>query len=910
MGNEMKQTLLMPITGFEMRANLINKEPKMLTKWEDMHLYEKMNENREGCDEYLLHDGPPYANGDIHCGHMLNRLLKDFVIRLKNMEGYKTPFVFGWDTHGLPIEVKVTKSGINRKTTPVVDFRNLCKEYALKQVEHQKGQIKRLGCLGDYEHPYLTLLPEYEARQIDVFAKMALKGLIYKGLKPVYWSPSSESALAEAEVEYADVPARTMYIYFDFIDGKGVVPNDSKIIAWTTTPWTVPGDQAITLNPRFEYGLFATEKGNFVFLKSFQEKLKEELGFEKCELIKTFKGQDLEYATVRHPLYENRQSLIIVASFVTDTDGTGCVHTAPDFGVDDFNACAKYGIGPLKQVDDKGIMHLEENDPCNGLFYADANDKVVELLEANGHLLKEVDIVHSYPHDWRTHKPIIFRATPQWFFSIESIRNDLIKAVHEVKWNPAWGEEKMVNMIKDRGDWCISRQRAWGVPIPIIYNEDGSPIIDEEVFNHIKELIAKEGSNAWWKYSAKELLPEGYKSEKSPNGNYHKETDIMDVWFDSGTSWAGTVQERGLKFPTDLYLEGNDQYRGWFNSSLILSVAYNGVAPYKETLTHGWVMDENWNKMSKSAGNGIDPSKVANQFGADILRLWAASVNYVADVRVSESIIQTISDQYRKIRNTFKFMLGNLQDGEGKPYTPSKNTELYPADKWILAKFEAMKNKALKDYDSFSFSSVSMALTNFMVELSNFYLDYAKDILYCDNASSPRRKAVQYVLYKLTYELCLLWNPILSFTMDEVYSYIPGVKKASPQLEDMPKESHEYDEETLKEYEAFIALRSVVLKALEEKRAKGEIGSSIEARVEVFAFKHGLLKTLKSLDSNELARLFGVSEASVALGGDDSARVYKDNDQVCDRCRNHKKDAIMREDGHILCERCKAALEE
>ncbi len=910
MGNEMKKTLLMPQTGFEMRANLINKEPKMLTKWEDMHLYEKMNENREGCDEYLLHDGPPYANGDIHCGHMLNRLLKDFVIRYKNMMGYKTPFIFGWDTHGLPIEVKVTKSGVNRKTTPVVDFRNLCKEYALKQVEHQKGQIKRLGCMGDYDHPYMTLLPEYEARQIDVFAKMALKGLIYKGLKPVYWSPSSESALAEAEVEYADVPARTMYIYFDFIDGKGVVPNDSKIIAWTTTPWTVPGDQAITLNPRFEYGLFATEKGNFVFLKSLQDKIKEILGFEKCELLKTFKGQDLEYATVRHPLYENRISLIIVASFVTDSDGTGCVHTAPDFGVDDFNACARYGIGPLKQVDDKGVMHLGEGDPCDGLFYEDANNKVVELLAANGHLLKEIDIVHSYPHDWRTHKPIIFRATPQWFFSIENIRQDLIDAVHKVKWNPAWGEDKMVNMIKDRGDWCISRQRAWGVPIPIIYNEDGSPIIEEAVFEHIRQLVSKEGSNVWWKYSAKELLPEGYNSEKSPNGNFRKETDIMDVWFDSGTSWAGTVQERGLKFPTDLYLEGNDQYRGWFNSSLILSVAYNGCAPYKETLTHGWVMDENWNKMSKSAGNGIDPSKVANQFGADILRLWAASVNFVADVRVSESIIQSVSEQYRKIRNTFKFMLGNLQDGEGKAYShPEEAPYLYPADKWILAKFESIKNKALRDYDSFSFASVSMSLTNFLVELSNFYLDYAKDILYCEKADSKRRKAVQYVLYELTFGMCLLFNPILSFTMDEVYSYIPGVKKASPQLEDMPKESHLYSEETLKEYDDFISLRSVVLKALEEKRAAGMIGSSIEAKVEVFSNNESLLKTLNSLDEDEKARLFGVSDVA-ASAGEDKAIVSKDDDPVCERCRNHKKNAHLRENGSVLCDRCLTALGE
>lgn len=906
---ELKKSLIMPSTGFEMRGNLTQKEPKMLEKWDNENLYGKMNENREGCEEYLLHDGPPYANGDIHCGHMLNRLLKDFTIRYKNMRGFKTPFIFGWDTHGLPIEVKVTKSGVNRKTMPVADFRELCEEYAKKQVERQKGQIHRLGCLGDYGHPYMTLLPEFEARQIDVFAAMALKGIIYKGVKPVYWSPSSESALAEAEVEYQDVTAKTLYVYFDVLEGKDLLPNGSKLIIWTTTPWTIPADLAITANPRFEYGLFKTEKGNFVFLASLKDKLQEELGFEECELIKTFKGSEMEYLTVKHPLYD-RSSLIINANFVTSDSGTGLVHTAPDHGLDDFNACLKYGIKPFCPVDEKGVMHLGENDPCNGQFYEKANDIVIEELKANGHLLKEVDITHSYPHDWRTHKPVIYRATPQWFCSIEPIRAELLKEIHEIKWVPAWGEEKMVNMIKDRADWCISRQRAWGVPLPIIYNEDDSPIVDEKVFAHISDIVRKEGSNAWFKRSAKELLPEGYANPKSPNGNFRKESDIMDVWFDSGSSWNGVLRERGLKYPADLYLEGNDQYRGWFNSSLILSTAYLGKAPFKSVVTHGWVMDENWQKMSKSAGNGIDPSKVASQFGADILRLWAASVNYVADVRISESIIASLSDQYRKIRNTFKFMLGTLSDGGNKPYPPSPEIpELYPLDRWILAEYEDVKNSVLASYESFSFASASMALTNFLVELSSFYLDYAKDALYCDEASSKRRKAIQYVIFTLAKGLCLLYEPILSFTMEEVYSFLPGEKKLSPQLEDMPKETHEYasDDKTL--YKSFLATRAIVLKALEEERSKGLIGSSSEADVELSVEDEKLLALLKGLPLNEAARMYGVSKVELS-SGKDAAKVTKAAGEMCDRCRNYYPEVKHLEDGTKVCARCLEALEK
>ncbi|MCR5491379.1 MAG: isoleucine--tRNA ligase [Bacilli bacterium] len=903
----LKDTLSMPTTDFPMRAGLAQKEPVLVQKWKDINLYEKMNKNREDDQEYMLHDGPPYANGDIHCGHALNRCLKDFVIRYKNMAGYRTPFVFGWDTHGLPIEVKVTKSGVDRKKMSVAEFRTLCDKYAHTQVERQKVQIQRLGCLGDYDKPYLTLLPEYEARQIDVFAAMALKGLIFKGVKPVYWSPSSESALAEAEIEYADVPAKTMYVYFDLYDGKGVLPSDAKIIIWTTTPWTIPANLAITLNPRFDYGLFDTEKGKFVFLVSLQGKLKEELGFEKCDLIKTFKGQDLEGVVAKHPLY-NRQSLVILANFVTEESGTGCVHTAPDHGVDDFNACAKYGIKPFCPVDEHGVLRVEEGDPVNGMFYEQANDKVVELLEENGHLLKEVDIVHSYPHDWRTKKPVIFRATPQWFCSIEPIRDQLLEAVKNIKWVPSWGEMKMVNMIKDRGDWCISRQRAWGVPLPIIYNEDGTPVIDEAVFRHIRDLVAEFGSNVWFERDAKDLLPKNYTNPASPHGRFTKETDIMDVWFDSGSSWNGVLNERGLKYPADLYLEGNDQYRGWFNSSLILSVAYSGVSPFETCLTHGFVMDEKWQKMSKSAGNGIDPNKIAAEFGADILRMWAASVDYQGDARISERIIANNVDNYRKVRNTFKFMLGNLNGFE--PNGEFEMSDLSLVDRFMLAALEVVKNKAIACYEKFEFAGVLNAIIPFMTgDLSAFYLDVSKDVLYCDKPSSRRRKAIQYVIYCCAKQLCLLLNPILPFTMEEVYSYLPGEKQESVQLEDMPKITHVFDESVLETFNAFKSLRSVVLKALEESRAEGKIGSSSDAEIELTSSNGLLVSLLLNEGEDKLNKYFIVSHCELHEGTEDSCAVKVSEEELCPRCRNHVHTLIDHGEDR-LCKRCVEAVEE
>ncbi|MGN1261847.1 MAG: isoleucine--tRNA ligase, partial [Candidatus Enteromonas sp.] len=763
----------------------------------------------------------------------------------------------------------------------------------------------RLGCLGDYDKPYLTLLPEFEARQIDVFAEMALKGLIFKGVKPVYWSPSSESALAEAEVEYHDVEAKTMYVTMDIVDGKGLVPAGAKFLIWTTTPWTIPANQAIAANPKFEYGLFETDKGQIMFLCSLAEKLGEGGVFGYANLLKTFKGQEMENIVYSHPLY-GRHSSLILADYVTEESGTGLVHIAPDHGVDDFNASLKYGIKPFCPVDEKGFMHLEDGDPCNGKFYEEANDIVIDELEKNGHLLKEIDIVHSYPHDWRTKKPVIFRATPQWFCSIEPIRENLLDAIRDIKWYPAWGEAKMTNMIKDRADWCISRQRVWGVPIPIIYNEDGTPIIERPVFDHIRDLIAERGSNVWFELSAKDLLPDGYTNSASPNGGFRKETDIMDVWFDSGSSWNGVLVERGLKYPADLYLEGSDQYRGWFNSSLIVSMAVNGVAPFKACATHGWVMDESWAKMSKSAGNGIDPNKLANQYGADILRLWAGSVDYHADVRLGESIIKTTTDNYRKIRNTFKFMLGNLGDYDPEGYQGESSL----LDLFVLAKLEAVKNKALACFENYDFPGVTNAVITFLSsDMSSFYLDYAKDILYCDPTNSSRRKAIQNVIYQVARDVSRLLTPIIPFTMEEVHSYLPGNKKEFAQLEDMPKESHAYSPVILDDYASFVHLRDIGLKALEEGRAKGLFGSSTDAALSLTIADDNLLEILRSNSDEMLSKFFMVSKVYLATGESDSASATVGEGELCPRCRQKVSELVGHESDH-LCSRCAKALEE
>ena len=905
---ELKNTLLMPHTNFEMRGNLAQKEPQLVKKWQDEKLYEQILENRKGNKEYAFHDGPPYANGDIHCGHMLNRILKDMVVRYKSMQGYYVPFVFGFDTHGLPIEVQVTKSGVNRKTTPDDIFREKCREYALKQVAHQKEQIKRLGVIGDYEHAYKTLDKEFEVQQIEVFAKMAMRGLIYKGLKPVYWSWSSESALAEAEIEYKDVKSYAIYVAFPIKDGKGVLPSDAFAVIWTTTPWTLPANLAISVHPRFEYGLFDTNLGKLVFLLEFKDRMIEELNLTKCELIKSFKGQELEGVIAKHPFYD-RDSIIIVGEHVTNDSGTGLVHTAPGHGVDDYTVCQKYGIQPYCPVDAHGVMMDECGEGIAGLFYEEANEKVLEIIKNNNTLLKCDEIVHSYPHDWRTGKPVIFRATPQWFCSIGKIKDELLSEVKKVHWYPSWGLERISNMIKDRTDWCISRQRIWGVPIPIIYAEDGTALIEQEIFDSIAKKIKEYGSDIWFKEDAKFFLPLNYKSKHSPNGIYTKEKDIMDVWFDSGSSFNAVMVNKGHSFPCDLYLEGADQFRGWFNSSLTVSVSCYGKAPYKNVVTHGWVLDEKGEKMSKSKGTGVDPNKMANIYGADILRLWVATVNYQQDVRMSENLLKQVAEQYRKIRNTFKFLLGNLANGEEGYFNPNTDmvNEFEACDKFILAKLEEVKNSVIASFDNFDFASALTKIMSFMsADLSSFYLNIAKDILYCEAKNSLRRRQMQSAIYLLASTLMRLLTPVLPFTMEEVHQNMPDFNNKSAALLDYPKESHEYNASVLAEYAKFISYRDEVNKAIELLRAANIVGSSQEVllltpNVDVLK-ETGLDKNL-----NELARLLIVSKVEID-DKLDSLKVKKIETVKCPRCWNYvDKLEEVDEETHV-CHRCHEVL--
>ena len=895
---ELKKTLIMNKGDFEMRANLAQKEPTYVKHWSEMDLYHKMLEKNDGREAFYLHDGPPYANGDMHAGHALNKILKDMIIRYKSLKGFYTPFTPGWDTHGLPIENAVVKNGVDRKTTPIVDFRKQCAKYAFKQVDRQRKQLLRLGVVGDYENPYITLTKEYEKGQIEIFADMALKGYIYKGLKPVNWSPSSESALAEAEIEYKDVTAKTIYVRFQVTEAKGPISVGDYFVIWTTTPWTLPANLAICLNPLFTYGVFKTDKGNLIFLKSKAEELKETLGLSECELIKEFKGSEVELSKCKHPYYD-KDSLIILGDYVSDDAGTGCVHIAPGHGLDDFKVCLKYGIKPYCPVDEHGYMTKDAGEELAGLFYEEANDKSIELLERNGALLKLIEITHSYPHDWRTGKPLIFRATPQWFCSLSAIKQNLLDEVEKVSYSPKWGKVRLHNMIEGREDWCISRQRAWGVPIPIIYAEDGTAILDKKVFDHIAELIGQYGSNVWYEREAKDLLPEGYTTEHSPNGLFTKEKDIMDVWFDSGSSFRSGDMAKGYPYPADLYLEGNDQYRGWYNSSLILAVATTGIAPYKSIVTHGMIVDGNGEKFSKSKGNGVDPNKICDTYGADILRLWVSTIDFQAESKLSEELIKIVSESYRKIRNTFKFMLANLFDDAEHVFDPECEYELSELDKMILAKLNSLMETVDKEYASYDFIGVQSAIFNFMVnDLSAFYLDLAKDVLYCDAVDSLRRKGVQKVLYEMVRKLSIALSPILPFTMEEVNDHLhKGATPGSIALSDYPTEK--VDEVALNEYKNLVAIRNKALKLLEVARSNGLFGQNPEASL-TLSLEGEQLALANKLGEEELARILQV--AKVTLGENEGATKFVG--ERCERCWCYFDHLEEDSEGHHICERC------
>jgi isoleucyl-tRNA synthetase len=894
-----KDTLHMPKTDFPMRGNLGQREPEIQKRWDEIDLYGQSLAKNEGNTPFVLHDGPPYANGDIHTGHTLNKILKDFVLRYETMKGSHVRYVPGWDTHGLPIETALAKKGVKRKEMSLVDYRRMCRDYALTQVERQKEQFKRLGILGEWDEPYITLNHAYEADQIRMFAKMVDRGLIYKGLKPVYWSPSSESALAEAEIEYLEKESTSIYVAFPLVKApEGFT--DTSIVIWTTTPWTIPANLATSVHPRFDYVHVKTDKGLFIVARTLLESLRETLGWTSVEVLSTFKGSEMEHWAYRHPLYD-RTCPVICGEHVTDTDGTGLVHTAPGHGEDDYRIGKTYGLEIFCPVDDHGVM-TEDAGPFAGMAYDVANEAIVDALDKEGVLLRKDRFKHQYPHDWRTGKPVIFRATPQWFASIDKLKDELMAAVREVNWLPRWGEVRLSNMIEGREDWCISRQRAWGVPIPVFYAEDGEPILDSDVLAHVADLFGLHGSDVWYDKDAKDLLPEGYTHPGSPNGIFKKETDIMDVWFDSGTSHA-VLQRRGLPYPSDLYLEGSDQYRGWFNSSLTTGVAAYGKAPYKKVISHGFVLDGQGRKMSKSLGNAIDPIKLMNAQGADLLRLWVASVDYQSDVRISDDLMRQIAESYRKIRNTFRFMLGNLED-----FDPVRDhvgmDRRSSVDKVMWMKYVAIERDVLSSYENAQFDRVKRLIEPFMInDLSAFYLDYTKDILYIENRNALSRRAVQSTMYDITTGLLKLLTPIIPHTTSEAYGHLQGTMCEDVYLERFTVRDDKEDVALMADFERFESVREVVLKSLEEARADKVIGKSLQARLELIVTTED--KAAIDRLSLDLKQVLMVSSVDVSTGGQTQAVVAPAHGPTCDRCWNVVGN--VNEEG--LCARCAHVLE-
>lgn len=899
-----KDTLLMPKTDFPMRGNLGQNEPVIQERWAELNLYRLIMEKNQNRPLYVLHDGPPYANGSIHAGTALNKVLKDFVIRFQNMSGKCAPYIPGWDTHGLPIENALSRDKkVNRKEIDIVHFRDMCRDYALDQIDIQRNQFKRLGVLGEWEHPYITMDKAYEASQLRLFAEMVDKGLIYKGLKPVYWSPSSESALAEAEIEYHDVTSPSIYVAMPVKDAKGLLPKNSELLIWTTTPWTIPANLAICVGPNIEY-VVARINGErtFVMGKSLVDSLTQILEWNQVEVINTYFGWELEGITYRHPLYD-RYSPVILGDHVTTDDGTGLVHTAPGHGEDDFIVGQANGLEVFCPVDAHGVMTAEAGERFAGLYVDQCNDEVINALSEVHALLKSIRIVHSYPHDWRTKKPVIFRATPQWFASIDQLKEHILKAIQTVEWHPSWGDIRLSNMIKERGSWCISRQRTWGVPIPAFYTEKETAILDKTVIMHVARIVSEEGTNAWFQRSAKELLPQGYTHPDSPNGIFTKETDIMDVWFDSGSSHHGAMIDRGQPYPADIYLEGSDQYRGWFNSSLTTGVATKGESPYRTLVSHGFVLDGEGRKMSKSLGNVVDPNKISNTLGADIFRLWVASVDYQADVRLSDDLLKQVAESYRKIRNTFKFLLGNLAD-----FHPVHNevlfAELGEIDQYMQIKLNRLISEVIECYRDFCFDDVYRKINNFISFISSFYLDFAKDVLYIERDNDPKRRRIQTVFYRILDALLRLLTPMIPHTTSEAYHYLPYKSAQDVYLLDMPAVV-DCSTEIEADYDRFMDIREVVLKALEIARNDKIIGKSLNAKV--ILYPHGdTANLLKRLDV-DLAQVFIVSQVEVRSEGSRgyhteslSVEVLVAEGGTCERC--WQVNPTIDEEG--LCPRC------
>ena len=899
-----KDTLNMPNTDFEMRGNLAQKEPGILKNWQQDNYYQSLLKHHKGQKAFILHDGPPYANGNLHAGTAMNRTIKDFIIRSHAMSGYYTPFFPGWDTHGLPIENAIQKLGVDRKALSAAEFRRKCEEYAHEQIAQQMETEKRLGQIADYEHPYITLKKEFEARQIQSFATMALNGMIFQGLKPVYWSPYNETAVADSEIVYKDVKDATIYLKFPIADGKGVLGADDNFVIWTTTPWTIPSNMAVSVHPDLEYALVKTSAGNLIVLAKFVDRLLEKFNLENLGILKTFTGKEIEGATYHHVVLD-KECPCLLGTHVTDEDGTGVVHTAGGHGMDDYLVCMKNGMPPICTVDERGYMNAEAGS-YQGMFFEDCSKAIIHDMSEKGYLLQVENITHSYPHDDRLKKKVIFRAVKQWFCSIERVREKALDEINNhVKWHNSFGQKRMNNMIADRGDWCISRQRLWGVPIPIIYCEDNSPIMEKEVFDHIAELMNEYGSNVWFEREAKDLLPEGYTNEKSPNGEFRKETDIMDVWFDSGSSWNELIA-RGDGYPCDLYFEGSDQYRGWFNSSLIVSTAVNGTAPYKEVLSHGYVVDSKGEKMSKSVGNVVNPMDIINQNGADVFRLWAMSSDFKEDLKLGPSNIKQVSDQYRKIRNTFRFLLGNVN---GEDFNPSTDMvafeDLERVDQQVLVLLNDLVADVRKDVLEYNYLSANKHLMYFMVNiLSSYYCDFTKDILYVSAKGDHRRRQVQSVYWNCADALVKLWAPFLAFTAEEIWTHFSHLGANSVHYEEFPEVKEYAEAEILRdEIKRLLEVRALVTKANEEARNEKLIASSQEAKILLTLPKEEKELVEKNLGA-AVAQWLIVSQVEL-VEGETAVKVEKASGQKCPRCWNY--DEHVDENG--LCPRCHAVME-
>lgn len=925
---EYKKTLNLPHTDFPMRANLPKREPELLDFWEEIGLYDQICEKSRGKPKFILHDGPPYANGNLHLGHVLNKVLKDIIIRYHVMAGYDAPYVPGWDTHGLPIEQQVIKTmKVDRHQMDAVKFRRLCRDYALKYVDIQREEFQRLGVIGDWQDPYLTLKPAYESVQIGVFGKMAEKGFIYKGLKPVYWCIDCETALAEAEVEYQEDESDSIYVLFPVRDSKGFFDVDEQtyVLIWTTTPWTLPGNMAISMHPDYQYVLTEIDGKKMIIAKEFLSKVAEIKEETNPRILGSWQGNQLEGIRCSHPFYD-RESLVILGRHVTLEQGTGAVHTAPAHGTEDFEVCQKYGIPVLSLVDGKGRF-LPEAGLFAGMMIWESNEHVIKELERRGLLYHQEKLLHQYPHCWRCKDPLMFRATEQWFASIDGFRKEALRAIDEVQWIPSWGRDRIYNMIAERGDWCISRQRVWGVPIPIFYCEDcNATIINEQTISHLQKLFAEHGSDVWFEHSAAELLPAGFRCPSCGGEEFSKESDTMDVWFDSGSSHMAVLEQRPeLRWPADLYLEGSDQHRGWFNSSLCTSVAIRGKAPYRAVLTHGFVVDEEGRKMSKSLGNVVYPQDLIDQFGADVLRLWVTSADYRNDMAVSKKIMGQMADTYRKIRNTFRFILGNLYD-----FDPKKDSlpyeELSLLDRWILFKLNQLIQRVNKAYEKSEFHIVYHAILTFcVVDLSSFYLDITKDTLYCSGSRDPERRSIQTVLFEAGSVLTRLLAPVMPFTMEEVWSYLPGAKAMaeSVHLTELPQANRDYlNPELEKLWEKILSLREEVAKALEAARQQKVIGPGTQAHVSLYPENEETFKFLHQVE-DELPAIFIVSGVKVHEVWEAAPQgafkpenglslqivVSPASGKKCTRCWLYKETVGQYASHPDLCERCYRVVE-